>query len=111
LQTKTESNLNKQIINYIKEGFKTKYEIIYYLKSYGYNLEDRQLRKIIRDLVLNGIPIISESRGKDKGYKLELDTHKLYNNAERLKHRAIKIMERAAKLEKIISDIQDGKLF
>jgi len=105
-----ENSIKKLILYYIRD-WHTKNEIVSYLEQNNFAVNERQLRKIIRDLIFAGMPITSESKGKLRGYKLETDPRKLYNNAERLKRRAIKIMERAAKLEKIISDIRDGKLF
>ncbi len=110
LNEKKEQMIKRHIVDYIKI-FRTKKQILNYLNEWGYEVDERLLRIYIRDLIFEGMPIISECFDKQKGYKIESDVKKLQNNAERLKKRAIKIMERAQKLEKIILELQNKKLF
>lgn len=103
-------NKLQYLILYYCSNFITKENLIDKLRENNIIIDERTLRNEIRKMVLQGYTIISECVEKQKGYKVEKDINKIMNNAERLKKRGVKIIERAEKLKRIAIDLQSGTL-
>jgi len=104
------NKLQAQILFYMTD-FITLENLILNLSRDGVSIDNRTLRNEIRNLVMEGYPVISECINRKKGYKIEKDINKIINNAERLKKRGIKIIERAEKLKQIALKMQQPNLF